>query len=86
MGALKAMGELKMGLSKDELQPIVDAWRAANPNIVQFWHEVNNASTRAISTSRPLTLRNLGFEKKSRMLFIILPSGRRLAYVKQVVA
>lgn len=86
VGALKAMGELKMGLSKDELQPIVDAWRAANPNIVQFWHEVNNASTRAISTSRPLTLRNLGFEKKSRMLFIILPSGRRLAYVKQVVA
>lgn len=86
VGALKAMDELKMGLSKDELQPIVDAWRAANPNIVQFWHEVNNASTRAISTSRPLTLRNLGFEKKSRMLFIILPTGRRLAYVKQVVA
>lgn len=82
VGALKAMGALKMGLSKDELQPIVDAWRQANPNIVQLWHEVDNAATRTISTSRPVTLRNLGFEKKSGMLFITLPSGRRLAYVK----
>lgn len=82
VGALKAMGALKMGLSEDELQPIVDAWRQANPNIVQLWHEVDNAATRAISTSRPVTLRNLSFEKKSGMLFITLPSGRRLAYVK----
>lgn len=82
VGALKAMGALKMGLAKDELQPIVDAWRQANPNIVQLWHEVDNAVTRAISTGRPVTLRNLGFEKKSGMLFINLPSGRRLAYVK----
>lgn len=82
VGALKAMGALKMGLSEGELQPIVDAWRQANPNIVQLWHEVDNAATRAISTGRPVTLRNLGFEKKSGMLFITLPSGRRLAYVK----
>lgn len=82
VGALKAMGALKMGLSEDELQPIVDAWRQANPNIVQLWHEVDNAATRAISTSRPVTLCNLGFEKKSGVLFITLPSGRRLAYVK----
>lgn len=82
VGALKAMGALKMGLSEDELQPIVDAWRAANPNIVQLWHDVDNAATRAISTGRPVTLGNLGFEKKSGMLFINLPSGRRLAYVK----
>lgn len=82
VGALKAMGALKMGLSKDELQPIVDAWRQANPNIVQLWHEVDNAATRAISTSKPVTLRSLGFEKKSGMIFITLPSGRRLAYVK----
>ena len=61
VGALKAMGALKMGLSEDELQPIVDAWRQANPNIVQLWHEVDNAATRAISTSKPVTLRNLGF-------------------------
>lgn len=82
VGALKAMGALKMGLAEDELQLIVDAWREANPHIVQLWHEVDNAATRAISTSKPVTLRNLGFEKKSGMLFIILPSGRRLAYVK----
>lgn len=82
VGALKAMGALKMGLAEDELQPIVDAWRQANPNIVQLWHEVDNAATRAISTGRPVTLRNLVFEKKSGMLFITLPSGRRLAYVK----
>lgn len=82
VGALKAMGALKMGLSEGELQPIVDAWRQANPNIVQLWHEVDNAATRAISTGRPVTLRNLVFEKKSGMLFITLPSGRRLAYVK----
>ncbi|OFR00307.1 DNA polymerase [Alloscardovia sp. HMSC034E08] len=82
VGALKAMGALKMGLSKDELQPIVDAWRQTNPNIVRLWHEVDNAATRAISTSKPVTLRNLGFEKKSGMLFITLPSGRCLAYVK----
>ena len=49
VGALKAMGALKMGLSEDELQPIVDAWREANPNIVQFWHKVDNAATRAIT-------------------------------------
>lgn len=82
VGALKAMGALKMGLSEGELQPIVDAWRQANPNIVQLWHEVDNAATRVISTGRPVTLRNLVFEKKSGMLFITLPSGRRLAYVK----
>lgn len=82
VGALKAMGALKMGLSKDELQPIVDAWRQANPNIVQLWHEVDNAVTRTISTSKPVTLRNLGFEKKSGMLFITLPSSRCLAYVQ----
>ena len=82
VGALKAMGALKMGLSKDELQPIVDAWRQANPHVVQLWHEVDNAVTRAISTSKPVTLRNLGFEKKSGMLFITLPSSRCLAYVQ----
>lgn len=82
VGALKAMGALKMGLAEDELQSIVDAWRAANPHIVQFWHEVDNAATKAISTSRPVMLGNLVFEKKSGILFITLPSGRRLAYMK----
>lgn len=82
VGALKAMGALKMGLAEDELQPIVDAWREANPHIVQMWREVDDAATRVISTGRPVTLRNLVFEKKSGMLFITLSSGRRLAYVK----
>ena len=82
VGALKAMGALKMGLAEDELQPIVDAWREANPHIVQLWREVDDAATRVISTGKPVTLRNLVFEKKSGMLFITLSSGRRLAYVK----
>ncbi|MDD7465136.1 MAG: DNA polymerase [Actinomycetaceae bacterium] len=82
VGALKAMGALKMGLTEDELEPIVDAWRAANPHIVQFWHEVDKAATKAISTGRSVTLGDLSFEKKSGMLFITLPSGRRLAYVQ----
>lgn len=82
VGALKAMGALNMGLTEDELPPIVDAWRDANPYIVRLWHKVGDAATRAIRTGRPVTLRNLVFEKKSGMLFITLPSGRRLAYVK----
>lgn len=82
VGALKAMGALKMGLTEEELQPIVDAWRETNPHIVQFWHEVDDAATRAITTGRPVTLGDLSFEKKSGMLFITLPSGRRLAYVQ----
>ena len=82
VGALKAMGALKMGLAEDELQLIVDAWREANPHIVRLWREVDDAATRVISTGRPVTLRNLVFEKKSGMLFITLSSGRRLAYVK----
>lgn len=82
VGALKVMGALKMGLAEDELQPIVDAWRAANPHIVQLWRKVDNTATRAITTGRPVILRNLRFEKRSGILFITLPSGRRLAYVK----
>lgn len=82
VGALKAMGALNMGLTEDELPPIVDAWRDANPYIVRLWHKVGDAATRAIRTGRPVTLRNLVFEKKSGMLFITLSSGRRLAYVK----
>ena len=82
VGALKAMGALKMGLSEDELKPIVDAWRAANPNIVWLWQEVEEAALEAITTRRPVRLRNLTFTLKSGILFITLPSGRRLAYVK----
>ena len=82
IGALKAMGALRMGLSEDELKPIVDAWRAANPNIVWLWQEVEEATLTAITTRRPVRLRNLTFTLESGILFITLPSGRRLAYVK----
>lgn len=82
IGALKAMGALKMGLSEDELKPIVDAWRAANPNIVWLWQEVEDSALTAITTKQTVQLRNLTFSVKSGILFITLPSGRRLAYVK----
>ena len=82
VGALKAMGALRMGLAEDELRPIVDAWRAANPNIVWLWQEVEDAAIQAITTRQPVRLRNLTFTLESGILFITLPSGRRLAYVK----
>ena len=82
VGALKAMGALRMGLSEDELKPIVDAWRAANPNIVWLWQEVEEAAIQAIATRRSVRLRNLTFTLESGILFVTLPSGRRLAYVK----
>lgn len=82
VGALKAMGALRMGLAEDELKPIVDAWRAANPHIVWLWQEVEDAATQAITTRQPIRLRNLIFTLESGILFITLPSGRRLAYVK----
>nr|PLB80763.1 DNA polymerase [Actinomyces sp. UMB0138] len=82
VGALKAMGALRMGLAEDELKPIVDAWRAANPNIVWLWQEVEEAALEALTTRRPVRLRNLTFTLESGILFITLPSGRRLAYVK----
>ncbi|MDK7142905.1 DNA polymerase [Gleimia europaea] len=82
VGALKAMGALKMGLSEDELKPIVDVWRAANPHIVWLWQEVEEAALKAITTRQPVRLSNLTFTLESGILFITLPSGRRLAYVK----
>lgn len=82
VGALKAMGALRMGLAEHELKPIVDAWRAANPHIVQLWADVEQAALDAISTRRAVRLRNLRFSVETGILFITLPSGRRLAYVK----
>lgn len=82
VGALKAMGALRMGLAEQELKPIVDAWRAANPNIVQLWADVEQATIDAITTRQPIQLRNLAFSVESDILFIELPSGRRLAYVQ----
>ncbi|WP_124054633.1 DNA polymerase [Arcanobacterium ihumii] len=82
VGALKAMGALTMGLTEHELKPIVDAWRQANPHIVGLWADVEEAAIAAISSRQPIRLRNLRFNVEAGILFIELPSGRRLAYVQ----
>ena len=82
IGALKSMGALEMGLAEEELQPLVDSWRTANPNIVRFWWDVDRAVKKAVKQREPSVLRGIRFECRSGMLFITLPSGRRLAYVK----
>ena len=82
VGALKAMGAIEMGLKEDELQPLVNAWRNANPNIVKFWWAVDNAVMEAVSKRTTTETHGITFSFKSGMLFITLPSGRKLAYVK----
>lgn len=82
VGALKAMGALEMGLSEDELRPLVSAWRSANPNIVQFWRDVDRAAMRAVRDRTVTETHGIRFGYQSGMLFITLPSGRRLSYVK----
>jgi hypothetical protein len=82
VGALKAMGALEMGVAEEELQPLVNAWRAANPKIVRLWWDVDKAATTAVRERTTTDTHGIRFECKSGMLFITLPSGRRLAYVK----
>lgn len=82
VGALTAMGALDMGLSEDELQPLVDSWRASNPNIVQFWWDVDRCVKTAIKQRTATETHGIKFIYQSGMLFIALPSGRRLCYVK----
>lgn len=82
VGALKAMGALDMGLQEDELQPLVSAWRQSNPNIVAFWWDVDDAVKDAIRGRTVTETHGIRFIYQSAMLFIALPSGRRLAYVK----
>lgn len=82
VGALKSMGALKMGLKEDELQPLVDQWRAANPHIVNYWYEVDRAAKTAIKERVTTRVGNVSFTCQSGMLFIHLPSGRSLSYVK----
>ena len=81
-GALKAMGALEMGLKEEELQPLVTAWRNSNPNIVKFWWAVDRAVMKAIIDRTTTETHGLTFTCRSGMLFITLPSGRKLAYVK----
>lgn len=82
VGALTAMGALDMGVPEDELKPLVDAWRKANPMITKLWWDVDKAAITAIKEKKPVKLHSLIFEYVSGILFIMLPSGRRLAYVK----
>lgn len=82
VGALKSMGALQMGLEEEELQPLVDMWRSANPNIVKFWWEVDRAVKKAVKEKQSSKIGNISFLCKSGMLFIGLPSGRTLSYVK----
>lgn len=82
VGALKAMGALDMGLKEEELQPLVSAWRQSNPNIVAFWWDVDDAVKTAIRRRTATETHGIRFVYQSAMLFIQLPSGRRLAYVK----
>lgn len=82
VGALKAMGALEMGLQEDELPALVSAWRQANPKIVQFWWAVDRAVMGAVTRKTTTKTHGIIFSARNGMLFITLPSGRSLAYVK----
>lgn len=82
VGALTAMGALDMGLTEDELQPLVDMWRSSNPHITAYWWAVDAAVKKAIKQRCETRVGDISFAVKSGMLFIALPSGRRLSYVK----
>lgn len=82
VGALKSMGALEMGLTEDELPALVDAWRQSNSKIVELWWAVDRAVMEAVKYKHTTSCYGLTFSCKSGMLFITLPSGRRLAYVK----
>ena len=82
VGALKSMGALEMGLSEEELQPLVSSWRSSNPMITAFWWDIDRAVKTTISQRIQSEVRGIKFFYKSGMLFIKLPSGRLLSYVK----
>lgn len=82
VGALKAMGALDMGLEEEELQPLVNAWRSSNPRIVQLWWDIDRAVKNAVKQKIPSDIGNIHISCHSGMLFIRLPSGRTLSYVK----
>jgi len=82
VGALKAMGALEMGLAEDELPLLVDAWRQSNPKITKLWWDVDRAAMEAVRYKHTNETHGITFSCRSGMLFITLPSGRQLAYVK----
>ena len=81
-GALKAMGALNYGLTEEELKPLVDAWRQSNPRIVKFWWDVDRAAATCVRDRVPAETHGIRFLYQSGMMFIVLPSGRKLVYVK----
>ncbi len=83
--ALKAMGALEAGMKEDELQPLVDAWREANPHIVKFWWDVDRAAKKAVKEKSATETHGLQFICRSGMLFIELPSGRHLSYAQPTI-
>lgn len=82
VGALKAMGALNYGLTEEELKPLVDAWRQSNPRIVKFWWDVDRAAAACVRDRVPAETHGIRFFYQSGMMFIVLPSGRKLVYVK----
>lgn len=82
VGALTAMGALEMGVAKEELKVLVNAWRRANPNITRLWWDVDSAALKAVKTGTPQTVGRVSFSCKKGILFITLPSGRKLSYFK----
>lgn len=82
VGALKSMGALEMGMNENELQPLVDSWRNANSNIVNLWWDVDGCVKQVIKERNSANTHGIGFKYESGMLFVILPSGRRLCYVR----
>ena len=85
VGALKAMGALEMGMKEEELKPLVDSWRQASPQIVALWNDVGRAAMKAVRERGSERTHGLVFSYEAGFLFIRLPSGRRLAYVKPKV-
>ena len=85
VGALKSMGALEMGIEEEELQPLVMAWRQSNPNITKLWWDVDRAVKTCVKQKIPTETHGIKFIYQSGMLFIVLPSGRRLAYVKPLM-
>lgn len=82
IGALKSMGALNMGLEEEELQPLVNVWRQSNPNITKLWWDVDRAAKICVKQKTPTQTHGINFLYESGMMFIVLPSGRKLAYVK----
>ena len=82
VGALKSMGALEMGIPEEELQPLVDSWREANPKIVKFWWDVDRCVKETVRKKRDTETHGIYFSYQSGMMFITLPSGRRLCYVR----